>query len=342
MIRLNSSNTIFFDNFSTNELIREIKEANEDVELSWLSHGGSTSFGQEFARFLGEHAFKVDADIAGIVASMGVFALPFFNHVKGANQSDLMIHSPFTRGEAPTEHTMQFFYKALLKKVDKEKFAEITGHKLKDVVFAKGDNRINVWITGKEAKTIGFYDESYDLLDKAADLTQPIPSTEFLGYDIPSEIKEKYAKKTKNIIIPTKNNNNNDMDIKTLTKEALKEGNPTLFAEIAIEERLRISKIAKYLVVDEKKAQSLIDGGNALSIEDVEYFMEKKAGLDKVADLENDESDNDFVPTRNVKTQKTENLTDEQKEAKERTAALEEVAEESGLSADIKRITGEK
>jgi ATP-dependent protease ClpP protease subunit len=336
MKRLTTPHTSSFDNWSTTQLIQEIEKVADDVELAYTSFGGSTAYGQELARFISKHSKKVSADVSGMVASMGFYILPFFENVKGAEQADLMIHSVLSN-EAPTKHTAQFFYDALSKKINKNKFAEITGHKLKDVVFATGDQRVNIWITGKQAGEMGLFDETYSLLDKAADLNQfSIPS--ILSYDIPEVIKEKYAK-TATIIIPQEKQKQekNDMDITQLTKEDLMTGNPVLVAAIKEDERKRIGKIAKYFAVDEKKAQDIIDSGKNLTIEDVEYFMEKKAGLEKVAELEDDSSD-DFVPTRTVKTAPPANKTEEQKEAEEKEASLKEVQDELGLNQFIDNL----
>lgn len=337
MKRLTTPYTSSFDNWSTTSLIQEIEKAADDVELAYTSFGGSTSYGQEFARFLSKHTKKVSADVSGMVASMGFYILPFFYGVKGAEQADLMIHSVLSN-EAPTKHTAQFFYDALSKKINKQKFAEITGHKLKDVVFATGDQRVNIWITGKQAGEIGLFDETYSLLDKAAGLDKfSIPS--FLSYEIPEVVKQKYAK-VENILI-TQKQEKNDMDISQLTKDALKSGNPVLFAEIQkeaqVKEQKRVSQISKYAYIDEKKAKEIIESGESLTIEDVEYFMEKKAGLDKVAELE-DESSDDFVPTRQVKDAPQVKQTESQKKAAEKQAALAEVQAELGISQFVENL----
>jgi ATP-dependent protease ClpP protease subunit len=331
MKRIISPHTGSFDNWSTPMLIQEIEKAGEDVELAYTSFGGSTAYGQELARFLNSHTSKVSADVSGMVASMGFYILPFFKHVKGAEQADLMIHSVISNA-APTEHTAQFFYKALSKKINKEKFAEITGFKLKEVVFAKGEERKNIWITGKQAGEIGLFDETYSLLNKAADLGEfNIPN--HLAYEVPTQIKEKYAK-VADIIITDKKQN--DMDISTLTKEALKSGNPIVYAAIVKEERERVAKISKYAKFDEKRAQEIIEGGNPLSIEDVEHFMEKKAGLEKVADLESG-SEGGFVPTKTTKNEPVVAQTPEQKEAAEKQAELDMLDAENGVDSMIEK-----
>lgn len=346
MKKLNTSLLTYIDHYSVTALIDKINEANEDVEISGNSFGGSIYAGQGFIDFLNSSKNKVNANVTGIAASMGCTLLSSFNYVKGAYQSDVMFHS-MAGSPNLVDHTNEFLYKSLAKKINEVKFKKITGHELKTVMMAKGDERFNVWITGKDAEEIGLYDEGYDLLEKQNNLDE-LPKLNDLGYEIPKEIKEKYAKKAKDIIITTKNNNDNNdnndtMDIQKLTKEALKEGNPTLFLEIATDERNRISKIAKFLVVDEKKAQSIIDSGKDLTVEDVVEFMEKKVALGKVADIEGlSDGDDDFVPTRNVKTQKTEKLTDKQKEAKEKTAALDEILDDSGISSDVDRIVDTK
>lgn len=319
MKKINTDLPQFIDSFSVSRLIDVIDEVKEDSEVSWNSFGGSTYAGQNFIDFLNNFKHDVDANVTGIAASMGAVMLPFFNKVKGAFQSDVMLHS-MSGSQNLVKHTNTFLYKALAKKINESVFKEITGHKLKSVMLAEGEDRINVWLTGKEAVKVGLFDEGYDLLDKQNSLESELPTNE-IGYTIPAHISEKYNKK-QNIqteIPQTKN----DMEIKDITITQLQSGNPELYnavSKIATEkENKRVSDILKYGGSDLEKANEIITSGKEISLEDVAFFTEKKAGLKKVAGLE-EGSEADLVPAKPTLNQETE-----------KEAALAELEEAIGI-----------
>ena len=320
MKKINTDLPTFIDSFSISRLIDLIDEVKEDSEVSWNSFGGSTYAGQNFIDFLNNFKHKVDANVTGIAASMGAVALAFFNKVKGAHQSDIMIHS-MSGSQNLVKHTNTFLYKALAKKINEFVFKDITGHKLKSVMMAEGEDRVAVWFTGKDAVKMGLFDEGYDLLAKQNNLDTELPTNE-IGYEIPKHISIKYntTKKQKDQIeIPKKN----DMEIKDITITQLQSGNPELYnaiSKIATEkENKRVSDILKYGGSDLEKANEIITSGKEISLEDVAFFTEKKANLAKVANLE-EGSEGDLVPAK-----KTKNEDDEKK------AALAELEEAIGI-----------
>ena len=137
MRKINTSLPLFIDYDSVSFLMQEIDKSNEDILVTWNGFGGSTGASQVLAGYLSERKSKSTADVAGMAASANAFLLPFFDYVKGANQADIMIHSVSGGIESTHEHTNNFLYKALLKKVDEIKFKEITGYDLKEVMFPK-------------------------------------------------------------------------------------------------------------------------------------------------------------------------------------------------------------
>lgn len=297
----------FIDSFSVTRLIEKIDEVNQDSEISWNSFGGSTYAGQNFIDFLNNFKHKVDANVTGIAASMGAVTLAFFNKVKGAFQSDIMLHS-MSGSQNLVKHTNTFLYKALAKKINESVFKEITGHKLKSVMLAEGEDRIAVWFTGKDAVKMGLFDEGYDLLAKQNNLETELPQNE-IGYEIPKHISIKYNTTQKKIEIPQ--NKKNDMEIKDITITQLETGNPELYnaiSKIATEkENTRVSDILKYGGSDLEKANGIIKSGKVISLEDVAFFTEKKANLAKVADLEKD-SEDDFVPAKQTKNKEDDEM----------------------------------
>jgi len=309
-------------------LIDKINEVNQDAEISWDSWGGSTGSGQKFIEFLNNKENKLNANVAGYAVSMGAVMLPFFDHVKGSKQADVMIHSVSGGPKSTRKHTNQFLYEALAKKIDEPKFKKITGFDLETVMLAEDEDRVDVWMTGTQAGEIGLFDETYDLLDKAASFEQ-IDFTD-IGYEVPNNIKEKYSKKAKIV-----KSNTNEMEIKDVTQSQLLSGNPSVHAAIVKEareaEQLRVVGIMKYAEFDMPKAIELIEKGAALSIENVEHFLEKKHAAIALAALE-DGSEGEIKPGK--KEAKVESKP-QTKEAKEMDEALNELNVELGLDEPV-------
>jgi ATP-dependent protease ClpP protease subunit len=297
------------------EQLEEIEGA--EAELSWNSFGGSVYAGQRFADYLNGTKFNLTANVSGIAASMGAVLLPFFKKVIGSKQSDIMLHASYGGVESTAKNTNEFLYAALAKKVDEKKFKEVTGKNLKDVMLAQQENRVDVWLTGEQAGYIGLFDETYDLLDKAATFSK-VNLTD-IGYELPEKVRNKFALKTIN---------NNEMEIKDLTVDLLKQGNPTVYEAICKEakqeEQKRVEGIMKYAKFDIDKANELVKTGVALSVEHVEYFMEKKFSNAIVAELETN-SEGELTPGK-VATKEEKST-----EAKEKEAALNDFNEKIGL-----------
>jgi len=251
---------------------------------------------------------------------MGAVILPFFDYVIGAEQSEVMIHAARGGSDATLKATNQFLYEALAKKIDEDAFKEITGHKLKTVML--GEERIDVWLTGKQAKKVKLYDETFNLLKgKAASLFNNMDLKE-LDYEIPESLKEKYGLKKAKIV----KSNKVEMEIKDVKKAELQIGNPSVYEAIieegkravagsVSEERARVASIMKYAKYDIEKAAEMIEKGATLGIEEAEHFIEKKHANKEIEELEAN-SEGDFKP--GVKVAKVDTKeTPEQKEEKE-------------------------
>jgi len=322
MKKINTDLPYYIGSYSINELIKEIESVGEDAEISWNSMGGSVWSGQQFVDFLNNKENQLTANVTGIAASMGAVLLPFFDKVKGAAQSDVMLHAGSGGGDAKMKHTNEFLYNALAKKIDEEKFEKRTGHNLKTVMLAEGENIVNVWFTGKDAKHFGLYDEVYDLLDGKSNT---LLTTNEIGYQIPQHIAEKYGLK-KQDNVKTKN----DMDIKDITASQLLTGNPEVYNSILAlgktSEKERVAEIMDYGKYDLEKANELIKLGEKLNIKDVEYFMEKKFNTKKADDLEAG-SEDAIIPAKQTVS----------KENKEKEDALSELDEITGVKDVIEK-----
>ena len=326
MIKINTDLPYYIGTYSITELINEVDAVKEDAEISWDSTGGSTWAGQKFIDHLNNRESKLTARVTGIAASMGAITLPFFDYVIGAEESEVMIHQAIGGDESTLKATNKFLYAALAKKINEDKFEQITGHKLKKVML--GDERIDVWMIGKDAKKIGLYDETFSLLDgKSASLISNINISE-LDYELPENIKEKYGlitKKAKQV-----KSNTNEMEMKDVKQAELKSGNPSVYNAIekeAIEtERKRVSCIMKYAKFDMEKAKEMIEKGATLGVDEVEHFMEKKFAKTEIDNLENS-SEGDLNPGK-----KAALVTEKTAEVKEKESAISSLRDSLGTS----------
>ncbi|HHE64769.1 MAG TPA: hypothetical protein ENL09_01985 [Bacteroidetes bacterium] len=323
MRKINTDLSDYIGSYSITALIDKVDSINEDAEIDWNSFGGSTSAGQKFIDYLNNKENVLNANVTGMAASMGAALLPFFDNVRGAKQADVMIHSATGGAKSTLKHTNKFLYEALAKKIDEVKFEEITGKKLKSVMFAEGEDRVDVWLTGKQAGYIGLFDETYNLLDKSASLNERVNVKE-LDYSLPENIAIKYGLKPKENKI-----NNNDMEIKDITIDMLKTNNVDVYNAILKEGRERVSAVSKYAQYDPEKANEIINSGRDLTIEDVEHFMEKKFNKQNIVDLEEgSEGKIKAAKTTKVEAEKTA-------EQKEKEDALDEIDERSGVNYQI-------
>ena len=318
MRKINTDLPEWIFNSTISSLINLIDEEKVDTEINWTSFGGSTTAGQNFIDYLNTREPKTNANVTGMAASMGAFALPFFDSVRGSKQSDVMIHRVSGGASSTHKHTNQFFYDAMAKKIDLAKFKDITGVDLKMVMLDESNEGMDIWLTGKEAGEIGLFNETYDLLDKAASL--PIDLKE-LNYKLPDHIKEKYGLKNETQIIK-------DMEIKDVTVDKLASGNVDVYNSVLGKgkkaETERVNKVLKYAQYDMKKAQEIINNGEELSIEDVEYFMEKKHNKVAVAELEGS-NDSDFEAAKTTKDKSGKEATKEEKEKEAGFGRLQEM-----------------
>lgn len=325
MRKINTDLSDYIASYSITALIDQVDSIKEDAEITWNSFGGSTYAGNKFIDYLNNKENVLNANVTGLAASMGAAILPFFDNVRGAEQSDVMIHSATGGAQSTLKHTNEFLYQSLSKKIDEVKFKEVTGKELKAVMLAEGENRVDVWLTGKQAGYIGLFDETYNLLDKAASLNDKVKAKE-LDYSLPENIAIKYGFKQNKLEI----NNNNDMDVKDITIDMLKNNNVDVYNSILEKgkkaEQNRVAEIMEYAENDMEKANSIISSGNELTKKDVAHFMEKKFSKQNVADLEEgSEEDIEAAKPTRVETEKSA-------EQKEKEAALNEIDERSGVN----------
>jgi ATP-dependent Clp protease protease subunit len=283
--KLNTDLPYIISNFYINQLVNEI-EAIEDneIEMSWLSYGGSVWAGWQLADYLKQSDKKITARVTGIAASMGGVLLPYFDKVVGAKQADIMIHSTSASPQSLAKKSNEELYNVLSKKIKEDVFKEVTGKELKDVLFAEGDDRVDVWLSGEEAYKMGLFDELIDLTpDETAKnkaLLKEMDLAASLNYKLPKKITNKIGVHAENI-----NNQNSQMDLQKLKAE-----HPDLYNEVlqlgVKAEQERVNTWMVFNDIDPEKVKAGISSGNAMSEPEKLTFMRAAQTADLQASLE--------------------------------------------------------
>jgi len=240
--------------FTAEELISQLNDnLGNEVVIRSNSPGGSVFSGWGIIAKMKEHG-NVTVKVDGIAASMAAFMLIFADKVEALDVSKIMIHRADM--EVTDEASKRFLKSVndemqakLISKIDVEKFKTISGYSI-DEVFAE-DKRIDVWLTAKEAKTIG-------LVDKIVSLD-------------PKEIKaltERFfnvaASATPEIVEPIK-------PIK-MTIEKLKAEHPELFNSVIAlgvsGEKDRVQAWLTFVDIDAEAVKAGIDTDNAPTLKE--------------------------------------------------------------------------
>lgn len=249
--------------------------AKEPVTLRVNTPGGYVSAGWGIAAKIKEHG-NVTIQIDGQVASMGTTLLPSAKRVVALDVSRIMIH----RADGPTENDedqklldgINVDLKAFLsRKIDEKKFKEITGYTL-DEIFDP-TKRIDVWLTGEQAKEIGLVQEVIKMNEQDASAFS----------DIMSRIAaEQQASQSQN-----SNFNSNKMTI-----DDIRAKHPEAYAQIvalgATQERDRVGAWLAFADVDVQAVKKGVEEGKPISQTAMADFMRKSFSKEKLAAVESD------------------------------------------------------
>lgn len=247
--------------FTAELLISSIEEAKgNDVVIRMNTPGGSVYSGWGIIAKMQEHDSKIDIKVDGAAMSMGAVMLCFADTVEVLDVSRIMLHRADMY--APTPEDQKFLdginkdIKAKLKsKIDNEKLKSLPSNINKvgiDELFSSPD-RIDLYITGKEAKQIG-------LANKVITLT-PVEATAFY------EKMQSLAAQDTNIKIPVSNNK------KTMTLQEFRAQHPAIYNEAfeaglsagVTQERDRVGSLIAYVDVDPAGVAKHINDGTELT-----------------------------------------------------------------------------
>lgn len=269
--------------YTASEFINQIDEIEGDsLDIRINSEGGDVAYCYGMIAKFKEHTGAKSVSVDGQAYSMAAFFCCYTDNVEALDVSQFMVHrasysewfegsSYFTPELKTNLETINASLMAAFKnKIDVEKFEalpQMSGRKLKDIFSM--DARLNIFLTAKEAKSIG-------LISKINTIT-PAKKAEIdglMGYRVAAlvEIPKVEPKKNK------------------MTKEEFKAQHPEAFAalhtEITAFERDRVGAWMTFVEVDPKAVAEGVKSGNPLGQTAMAEFSQKMfaaAQLVKVA-----------------------------------------------------------
>ena len=244
--------------FVAEDLISKMDEyENEDITIRLNTPGGSVFAGWGIIAKMQERTKKTNLKLDGAVASMGSLIAIFGDYVESLDITNIMIHRADMLVESPEDQTFldnvnKQLRSKLESKIDTKKLKELKGISIKDL-FEK-DERIDLWLTAKEAKQLG-------LVNKINTLTP----------------KELTAFNNKMFSVAAEFNPSPINTIMTL--EELKAKHPALFTEaVAVgvaQENDRIGACMVFAEIDLPGVKQAIESGKPLSAKQTAEFQLK-------------------------------------------------------------------
>lgn len=248
--------------YTAEKLMADMEENKDnDIVIRSNTPGGSVAAGWGMIAKMKEHKGGLTIKVDGVVASMGAIMLPFAKKVIALDVSRIMLHKADMLVESEQDKNFLASINKELKqklsaKIDNEKLKELKGIGI-DELFADGE-RIDMWLTAKEAKAIGLVD-SIVKLETRQEIEAYTSTNVFSAAAIKKESKD-----TKIEFDFT-----NDKNYKTMNAEKLKSENPELYKEIfnmgVSAEKDRVESCLVYADIDIKAVKEAIESGKPLS-----------------------------------------------------------------------------
>jgi ATP-dependent protease ClpP protease subunit len=253
-----------------NECLQEMQESApiDELTLRINTPGGEPEYGWGIISMFKDLDCIKKVKVDGQAHSMGAFILCYVNEAETLDVAEFLIHraaypswieSSEMFDQATKDNLIrinQSLEKAFRAKVDVAMFEQMKGVKVKDIFSM--DQRLDVYLTAKEAKKIG-------LVNKITTLTS----------DAANEIKAyaKAAESGKGIFVPTITENNNEFNQnqnhKKMTAAEFKAAHPAEYAALQQEainaERDRVGALLAFIDVDQKSIVEAVKKGDALT-----------------------------------------------------------------------------
>lgn len=309
--------------FIAQDLMQKMEDnQGEDLCIRVCSPGGSVFAGWGIIAKMGECEGSLKMKVDGMAASMAMYLLLFCDDVEGLDVSTYVVHRADMYVGDPEDQAFLNSVNAklkakMLKKIDADKFKEITGSSIEDVF--NPDTRINVTLNAKQAKDIGL-----------------ITSIKKVTPAIRADIKAKFDKVSSLYKIAALSSDIEDTNKnpQTMTKEDLKAKFPTVYDAIfaegktagktegIAEEKDRVSAALVFSEVDLAGVKAAIESGKPLTQTQMAEFTLKAVTAKTLTALKKEGEDT----VVEVKDENGKVLTDKEKELK----AFEEAVDGKG------------
>lgn len=277
---------------SADYIVNTMEEAEGDTfTLRINSPGGDVFAGYGIAMKMREMEAKVVAKVDGMAASMAALLLLFADEVQMGTQARIMIHRADGRVENDDQQAFldginKDLKGALKAKIDSKKLKELKGVTIEQIF--NPSQRIDVWLTAKEAKAIGLVDKVIALKpEKISALENFMPSIAAMGYNVPEIIQEPTEETTAEATEPPAEQiqTNNE----AMTAEDFKKNHPEAYQAIAAAaakaELDRVKAWLAFVEVDAEAVQKGIESGEPIGQAEYADFMAKIAKATATANL---------------------------------------------------------
>ena len=294
---------LIYSNIQDNSAVDFINSVNEiedggELNVRINTNGGNPEYGfgmvAKFAEFKGKKSVKID----GKAYSMGLFFSCYADEVECLDVSNMLLHRAaysewFEKSEYFTEalkgnliEINKSLETAFKNKIDVAKLEEIKGVKLKDVFSM--DNRLDVFLTAKEAKQIGLVSKINKITpSKKAEINAHMMeiAAKYNGIDADLELTDNNEIDATNVsVIENKPKKIN------MTIEKLKADHPELFAQVLAmgveQEHDRINAFLSFSDVDMNAVKDGIKSGKEISVSQITELTIKKVSKDTLAAIE--------------------------------------------------------
>lgn len=280
--------------FVAERLVTQLEDNPGDVVLRINSGGGDVYSGYSILAKMQEHKGKISIKVGGTAMSMAAAMLAFSDDVEVLDVSDIMIH----RGDMKVDSSEEQEYLDGVNKTLRSKLeSKINLDKLKAIKNVTMDeifdpkNRLNVFLTGKEAVEIGLANKYVTLNAKTID------AFEDTFYKIAAEHTP--DPKDEKILKPNK-----------MTKDQLKRDHPELYAEIFGEgvaaEKDRVDSCLVFAEVDLPGVKAAIESGKNLTSKQMSEFSLKIMSAASLKKIEGENAPGVDTPEDTSTTPKSE------------------------------------
>lgn len=310
------------ESWSSADFIRQMNEVNIDNDLVVRvnTNGGNPEYGFGMAAKFREHKGNKLVKVDGKAFSFGMFFLAYADEVEGLDVSEYLIHRAaypewYEKSELFTaemkgnlERVNNSLKAAIEAKIDVKKFEELKGVKMKDIFSM--DSRLDVFLSAKEAKSIG-------LIDRIVKLT-PSKKAEIETFNV--QMAAKYGIETPKEVKVNEENNlkiENKMNI-----EELKTKHPEVYSQVfnagseagVTAERDRVGSWLAFVDIDAEAVSTGIKEGKNLSATAMAEFIRKQFSAEKIKDAAADSAADIKTDKPTDKTAEAKVLEDFEKE----------------------------